>query len=208
MVGWGKRNASIQVKRDFDGRGGTAWGDVEYLRRVYVSTREWYVAVEKKAQLLLTANGAFVTIVLGTLLGRAGTADADVRIGPAGVILFSVSGSSVVAAITCATLSLWSLHGNSRADLEQLKVRPDEPASYRPEALWYFGHLALLQREAAVDTLLRGDRIDEAKALSYNLVDLARKVMRKHQWVNAGWALTAVALITLAGATASVLSHA
>ncbi|HEY6789387.1 MAG TPA: hypothetical protein VI365_18970 [Trebonia sp.] len=65
-----------------------------------------------------------MTIVLGALLGRAGTANASVRIGPAGVILFGISGSSVVAAITCATLSLWSLQGKSRADLEQLKVRP------------------------------------------------------------------------------------
>jgi hypothetical protein len=45
--------------------------NVEYLRRVYASTREWYTADETKAQLLLAVNGAFVTVLFGVLFSRS-----------------------------------------------------------------------------------------------------------------------------------------
>jgi hypothetical protein len=40
------------------------------------------------------------------------------------------------------------------------------------------------------------------------VVDLAHKVLRKHRWVNAGWALTALALIALAAAGTSFFVRA
>jgi hypothetical protein len=46
--------------------------DIDYVRRVYASTREWYTVAETKAQLLLAVNGAFVTILFGILYGKNG----------------------------------------------------------------------------------------------------------------------------------------
>jgi len=183
--------------------------EVEYLRRVYANTREWYAVAEKKAQLLLTANGAFVTIVFGALLSRNGSAYASAaRAHLATIIFLGASGVAVVAAIACAALSLWSLHGKADAELLRLGVDPANPDSYKPEALWYFGHLARLREDAAVRALSRAGQECEVAALSLNTVDLARKVLRKHRWVNAGWGLTSIGLITLAGAAASFLSYA
>jgi hypothetical protein len=183
--------------------------EVEYVRRVYGSTREWYMVAETKAQLLLAVNGAFVTIIFGVLFSKNG----DIRSGAGHFgletwIFLSVSVLALVSAIACAALCLWSLHGNAAKELAHLGVDPGDPSSYRAEVLWYFGHLAHLQPDAAIEMLRRADRGFEMRALSYNAVDLASKVLRKHRWVNSGWALTALSLIALAAAGASFFVRA
>jgi len=183
--------------------------NVEYLRRMYASTRAWYTAAETKAQLLLAVNGVFITILFGVLFGKT----SDLRAGAShfGVDTWAFTGMSVIAlvsAIICAALSLWSLHEKSTAEFAQLGVDPNDPSSYRAEVLWYFGHVARLQPAAIAERLLRADRSFEAQTLSYHVIDLAYKVLRKHQWVNRGWILTALALIMLAAAGTSFLIHA
>jgi hypothetical protein len=176
-----------------------------YVRRVYASTRDWYAVAETKAQLLLTINGIFITILFGTLFGRAG--GARVPHGDAGPETWTLLAVSV-AALACAAGCLWSLHGDSDREFARLKVDPADPASYRPEVLWYFGHLARLQPAAAAEQLRTADEQFEAEALSHNVVDLSAKVLRKHRWVNAGWAFTALALIALIAAGTSLFIRA
>ena len=79
---------------------------------------------------------------------------------------------------------------------------------YRPEVLWYFGHLARLQHDAAVERLREADHEYEAKALSYNVIDLSARVLRKHRLVNRGWALTALELIAIVAAGTSFFIRA
>lgn len=182
--------------------------NVEYLRRMYTSTRGWYTAAETKAQLLLAVNGAFITVLFSVLFGRSD----DVRAGTDhfGIdtwIFVSISIIGLTSAIVCAALSLWSLHGKTTTEFTRLGVDPKNPGSYRAEALWYFGHVARLQPDAVTDKLLLADRSFEVQALSYHVIDLAHKVLRKHRWVNAGWILTALALITLAAAGTSFFIH-
>ena len=74
--------------------------------------------------------------------------------------------------------------------------------------LWYFGHLAHLQLDAAAEKLRGADQNFEAETLSYNVVDLSVKVLRKDRLVNAGWALTALALIALVAAGTSFFLRA
>jgi Family of unknown function (DUF5706) len=190
------RVAQAQVEEDK--------ANVEYLRHMYSMTRAWYTAAETKAQLLLAVNGLFVTVLFGILFGNSG----DRRLGGARLasgtwVLISVSVVALVIAIICAALCLWSLHGRAKAEFDHLGVNPGEPASYQPEVLWYFGHVAYLKRDAVKERLRSVDRRFEIETLSYHVVDLAHKVLRKHRWVNAGWAFTALALITLVAAGAS-----
>jgi hypothetical protein len=181
---------------------------VEYARRVYASTLDWYKIADTKAQLLLTINGIFVTILSGALLGKV----ADVRAlgdvsGPETWVFFLVAVVGLAGAITCAARCLWSRLGRiARDDFAHLDVDPDDPATYRPEVLWFFGRLARLPAEPAAEMLRHADRGFEIKALTYDVMFLARNVLRKHQWVNAGWTFTAVALLALlAGGTSFVI---
>lgn len=98
---------------------------------------------------------------------------------------------------------MWSFHGRAKNEFDHLGVDPGNPDTYRPEVLWYFGHLARLQRDAAVEKLREADHEYEAKALSYNVIDLSARVLRKHRLVNRGWALTALELIALVAAGTS-----
>ncbi len=144
--------------------------EVEYVRHVYASTREWYTVAETKAQLLLAVNGAFVTILFSVLFGKNGDVRSGAsRFGPETWIFLSVSVLALVSAIACAALCLWSLHGNAEKEFAHLGVDPGNPSSYRAEVLWYFGHLARLQPDAAVETLRRAGRQFEMQALSYNV---------------------------------------
>jgi len=168
--------------------------DPEYVRRLYENTRQWYTTAERKAQLLLTVNGAFVTIVFSTLFSRnnevragAGHFGMDTR------IFLAVFAVALASAIACAGLCLWSLHGKGNRELALLGINPDNQDTYKPAGLWYFGHIARLNPDIAVKVICGADRGFETEALAHNAVDLARKVFRKHRWVNAGWALTALA---------------
>jgi hypothetical protein len=182
---------------------------VAYIRRVYASTREWYAVAETKAQLLLTVNGAFVTVLFGVLFGKIGNIHAGIaRFGPETWAFLGVTVAALMSALACAAGCLWSFHGHTKGEFAHLSVNPDDPATYRPEVLWYFGHLAHLRPDAAVETLRKADQRFEAETLSYNVVDLSAKVLRKHRLVNAGWALTALALIALAAAGASFFVRA
>jgi hypothetical protein len=105
-------------------------------------------------------------------------------------------------------LCLWSLHGRVGHEFAHLGVDPANPASYRPEVLWYFGHLALLEPDAARERLRDVDLGSEMEILSYHVIDLARRVFRKHRWVNAGWASTAIALLAIVAAGTSLFVHA
>jgi hypothetical protein len=182
---------------------------VEYIRRVYVSTREWYTVAETKAQLLLTVNGVFVTILFGILFGRIGDIRAGTaHFGPDTWVFLSASVAALVSALACAAGCLWSVHGRVGKEFSRLGVDPNDPTSYRPVVLWYFRHLARLRLDRAVERLRRADLTLEAETLSYNVVDLSVKVLRKHRLVNAGWAFTALGLMALAAAGTSFFIRA
>ena len=178
--------------------------NVEYLRHIYAMTRAWYTAAETKAQLLLAVNGLFVTVLFGILFGNSDDRHLGASSFGSGTwVLISLSAVALVIAIICAALCLWSLHGRAKSEFDRLGVDPERPASYTPEVLWYFGHIAYLKRRAVKERLRSVDRRFEIDTLSYHVVDLAHKVLRKHRYVNAGWAFTALALITLVGTGAS-----
>jgi hypothetical protein len=182
--------------------------NVEYLRLMYASTRDWYTAAETKAQLLLAVNGVFVTLLFGFLFGNADGVHAGAR--TFGLDTWTFAGVSVLAllaAVSCAVLSLWSLHGRAGRDFVRMGVERAAPGSYRPEVLWYFGYLARLPAAAVEAQLRAADRKTETEALIYHVIDLSRKVLRKHKLVNAGWAFTALALFALAATGTSFFLH-
>lgn len=99
---------------------------VEYARRVYDRAIDWYKVAEAKAQVLLTVNGAFVTIVFGLLSGNlmelAGFSSSS---GIETWILLSIAVSTLMGAIGSAAACLLSRHQhNIRTDLARLGVDP------------------------------------------------------------------------------------
>lgn len=167
--------------------------DAEYVRRAYDRVIDWYKVAESKAQLLLTVNGLLVTVFIASLTGKVSGAR---QAGLETRIFVLAAAATTVAAVACAAGGLWSRHTvNTKKAFAKLEVDPSDLDSYRPEVLWYFGHLASLDHQAAAGMVGSADRNFEITALSYNLVDLSVVVLRKHRFVNLGWALTASAVI-------------
>ncbi len=175
---------------------------------MYASTRDWYNSAEMKAQLLVAVNGVFVTLLFGFLFGNSDDGHAGTSgFGVDTWIFAGVAVLALLAAVSCAVVGLWSLHARARRDVKRADADPTAPESDRPEWLWYFGYLALLPRAAAEAKLRASDQRVETETLIYHIIDLARIVLRKHRWINAGWALTALALFALAAAGTSFFVH-
>ena len=121
-------------------------------------------------------------------------------------LFLTLSVVSLSGAITAAAATLLSQHGRHiREDLAQLGVDPADESTYRPEAMWYFGHIAQLPRQAVQRTLRDADDDVEVEVLTYNVHGLAKTVLRKHRLINAGWLLTTAALLSLIAAGVSLL---
>ncbi|MFJ8494693.1 hypothetical protein ACIRBZ_41110 [Streptomyces sp. NPDC094038] len=177
---------------------------------MYERAMDWYKVAESKAQIILTVNGVLVTLTFGTAAGHV--SDGRQLAEVAGVetwCFFLVVVGALLGAVACAAACMWSRHGtNYKGTFAALDVNPENPASYRPEVLWYFGDLAHLKMGPAIALISRADRDFEITTLSYNVVHLARIVLRKHRFVNAGWALTALAIASLVLGGASVFVRA
>jgi hypothetical protein len=180
---------------------------LEYSRRAYDRVIDWYKVAESKAQLILTVNGVFVTIAFGILSNKSDDAKSlGTTPGPETWLFLAIAIVSLAGAIGSATASLLSRHKqNIASDFERLGVNPRQKLSYKPAALWYFGHLASLEFLDAVQAMREVDEGAEIEILTYNIVGLSKVVYRKHRLINAGWLLTGFALVSLLAAAASYL---
>jgi hypothetical protein len=134
--------------------GSPTTADVEYVRRVYDQTLDWYKVAETKAQLLLGAIGLFLTVLGGTVFGKVDDLRAlSSTFGVETWLFLAVWILAASGAVLCATRSLLSLHGHAIRDFANLHVDPAAPLTYRPEVLWYFGHLANLPHSSAAAAL-------------------------------------------------------
>jgi hypothetical protein len=185
----------------------TGSSGVEYVRRAYDRAIDWYKVAESKSHILLTVNGAFVTILFGVLSGTiVDVPDLSMKSGVETWVFLGIVVIALTGAISTAAACLLSRHSHHiKSDFARLGVDPDVPDTYRPEALWYFGHLASLQFDPAVAFLRTADAEFEFKVLTYNLVGLARVVLRKHKLINRGWMLTTLALISVIAAGTSII---
>ncbi|MFI9561628.1 Pycsar system effector family protein [Nonomuraea endophytica] len=189
------------------GKSSAAPPSVEYARRMYDRVIDWYKVAEAKAQLILTINGVVATIIFGLLSGRLSELrNASPVIGPETWVFLGVSLGALCGSIGFATACLHSRHNyNIRTDFAQLGIVADNQATYRPEGLWYFGHLATLRWQWVAEALRAADDDAEILTLTYNVHGLAKVVLRKHRLINTGWTLTSLGLIALIAAAASLI---
>lgn len=164
---------------------------------------DWYKVAEAKAQLILTVNGIFASVAFGVATSSASGVRA-LRAGPETWILLGTAAFALCAAIVCAVSCLLSRHQFNRSiDFAQMGVDPDDPSTFGPEVLWYFGHIARLPWAGVVAQLQSVDESFERKALTYNVHGLAVVVLRKHRIINGGWVFTAIGLVALVIAAVS-----
>lgn len=127
---------------------------LEFAWRLHSSLQGWYATAEKKAQLILTFNGAFVTVLVGSIFGKVAEVQTVVKLfGPETWALLMISLFAPIGAIGCAVACLWSQHGTGKKDLAAFGVNVRDASTYPSAALWYFGHIAHLPAERLEERL-------------------------------------------------------
>lgn len=117
--------------------------NVEYLRRLYENTLDWYKVADSKGQLILTLSGAI------TVFGVLGLLDDQPRTLSGPPLYVALSAMAVLClAIYCAVEALHSnLTESSLRRLHQLAdVGPGRVTSDSPQVLSWFGMISTLSR--------------------------------------------------------------
>lgn len=181
----------------------TAAGEsgLEYTRRLYANVLAWYDSADRKAQLILTANGGFVTVLAALALSKP--ADVEETLGAFGAetwLFFGLASAAVAVSFASAALALWSrLLSNSAATeiFRTRSVRRGDATTYDPSVLWFFQLVQHLDESALERRLHTLSAHEEVDALVDQIIELSKRVTRKHHWVNVGFAATAIGLSCL-----------
>lgn len=174
---------------------------LDYCLYVYESTIGWYKVADAKGQLLLTLNGVLITVLTGAvLIDPDGLAELKQDIQFVTWLLLLAAAVAIATSIVCA---IGCLHSRlSDAHLDKIRdqfafIDSHGRQTYRPAATFWFGTIARLPADDASRMVSGASKRFALAALSDEIPDLAHNVLRKHQWVNAGWTACGVALMFL-----------
>ena len=174
----------------------TAPAGLEYVRRVYDRVLAWYESAERKAQLVLTLDGVFLSFVTGSLLSKPDELQPILaEFGPETWVLAGGTLTALLASIACAVGCLWSRLYNERELRAEYDKSPGGREHPGPDVLWFFQFVAGLE-SARVAEALRAITSEEFErdALAGSVAPLAKNVVRKHRLVNFGFLLAGAVL--------------
>jgi hypothetical protein len=189
---WDDRRTSTE--RDQSAAAEPATTGLDYARRQYANIREWYDNADRKAQLILTANGSFVTVLAGLALTKPGDVRDTVHVfGVETWLFFGLSALSVLVAFLAAAAVLWS-----RVSRQELGGRSGDPAR-----VWYIRVADAPNQPTFQDRLHTMTPAEELDAIAEEAIGLSRHVFVKHRFVDLGFFATTIALCTLLATAAS-----
>jgi hypothetical protein len=179
---------------------------LEYLRRLYANVLDWYRVADSRAQLILTLDGVFITIVTGTVFAKPEELAAWQRVfGLETWAFLSLAALAIIGSITFALLCLHSrLHEATHRYIgSHYKVDPRRIETYVPGVSWWYGMIAKLDQKIMIQYLQTADEMFEIDALANQVVLLSGMILRKHRRANRGWLLAGLSLLFLVAAGTS-----
>jgi hypothetical protein len=185
---------------------------IEYARRLHEDVLQWYRSAETKSQIILTLDGVFLGFLAGPLLsgGSEVTGILD-SFGSDTWIFLALMALSLAFSILSAVLCLIS-RTYSKAELNrffaELMMDPDKPETYRPQGMWFFQHVAGLNKGAFEQRLLQAEPNLEISALASQIYVLGGNVVKKHRWANRGFFFTGSTLLLFLATAVSLVLHA
>jgi hypothetical protein len=174
---------------------------LKYINAIYAHAEHWYENADRKAQIVLVLDGAF----LGFITNQAFTI--TLSFGPATTMLLALMALSLAASILSAILCLHPRLHAERGKTEAMlidEIGTHDTAEPIPARLsWFFGYLAQLDQERVARQLQNVDDSFAAEALAHEAAKLSRNVLQKHIWANRAFLFVSLSLIFLLLATAS-----
>jgi hypothetical protein len=199
-----------ETGRDAGGSNSGAAG-LDYARNLFGSVSGWYENADKKAQVLLGIDGAFLAFLSGSTFAKSDELARMIKIfGAETWILLALMCLALTASIISAIFCLWSRiysHAQIDAFWRTFGVKPSDKNTYAPEVMWFFQFVVRLDKALFAEKMFDADRRFETRALAAQVYELSRNVLRKHQWLNWGFAFAGASLILFMAALASYLMH-
>jgi hypothetical protein len=106
---------------------------------------------------------------------------------------------AMAASVVCALMCLVSRimpHSEIKRRYPEVLVDPGE-GTYPPEVMWFFQTISRLDHDHFCEQTMHVTESVENRALASQNYLLSSKVLKKHIWVNRGFALTALGLLSL-----------
>jgi hypothetical protein len=171
---------------------------LEYSRRLYDNVLFWNASAERKAQVILTIDAVFLSVLSASLTSNAGQLRGTVKAFTP--LTWTFLALMLIFLVGSLMSVVWVMHS--------IPKTPPLPEGYVPERMWFFKLIATLpdrDRFRAEIHRQAGDESFEIDALLSQVHIISELVSRRHRWVNYAFASTATALLMFAAATASYL---
>ena len=188
---------------------------LEYARRLYSSVRDWYETADRKAQLVLTLDGVFVTFVSTSLAAKATELSQTVStFGPETWVLLGAALASLVLSLFSCLVCLVSRHTEANTSFLHLLFQdltadpnPPEPGQLDtgPENLWYYELILKIGKSQFLEAAGGATSHLETKVLLRQVWRLGGIVRGKYIWVNRAFSFTALTLVFSAFAATSYI---
>jgi len=177
---------------------------LDHARRLFDNCTDWYKSADSKAQVLLTLDGAFVTFLTGSVFGKPGDAAQVInKFGSETWILLALMCAAMTFSIFSAICCLWSRTFPQRELKERIANAAPDKDGYPAQVMWFFQFIHKLDPEIFTKQLLNTDEQFAIKVLASQILELSRTVLKKHSWINLGFASAAISLIVFVGVLVS-----
>jgi hypothetical protein len=184
----------------------------DHVQALYDRVIGWYEDAERKAQLILTLDGVFLSFLSASAFKRKDDLQATTEpFGWETWVLLGLMAASLAISIVSAVIALRSRMYSQRALEEAFRargVKRDDESTYGPAVTWFFQHVANLDPDRLAGALARAEPSFAVRALADNVVPLARNVVSKHRWVNRGFFFAGAVLVFFLGAVVSYVWRA
>jgi Family of unknown function (DUF5706) len=184
---------------------------VEYARRLLELVISWYNNADSKAQIILTLDGVFLTVLTSSLLE---TPD-DVRkiVGGFGpetwlflILMCLCLVGSIISALTCLLSRIFLLPKRDSV-LRQERERVKTAETYSPNVMLFFHTISWLDHDKFQEQLRTVDQEFEVKALASQIYHLSKRVSTKHKAINYGFVFAGASLVFFLAAGISYVAR-
>jgi hypothetical protein len=159
---------------------------IEYTRRLWDNVIHWYSNADTKAQVILAVDGAFLAFLTGSIFQKPEDLLNTVsHFNSLTWILLILMVVSLFISIFFAIKCLWSrLLPKEMITTKQVESEAKIKGRYPPQVMWFFQHIAPLERDDFISTLKSIDADFEIEALGYEIHIVAGNVQQKHVYAN------------------------
>jgi len=181
---------------------------LDYTRQLFENILDWYNNADKKAQILLTISGIFLSFLTGTAFTKTDDLKSIISIfGTETWMLLIATIAFLITSIFTALICLRSRLSEPAELTQHLKdILNDNGGNLRqwPETMYFFGEIAQLKDRMRFQARIRELTVeDEINALSSQIFIVSKNVLKKHEWVNRSFLFLSITLIAflLSGAS-------